>query len=189
MIRRLLLTYGGHIPLDDRDAYPNKRVVTTGALLTHLFRQLFQKVCNDTRNEFVQEVNNDSWKKAAEGKPAPMEILNINNLYKILKLSTIEGKLKQALATGNFAVQGLGTSNSTSLSNATKVGVSQVLARMSYAATLSHLRRIQTPVEKSGKLAGAAQATRHLVGVHVSCGDARRSLGGYREDHVASDLR
>jgi DNA-directed RNA polymerase II subunit RPB2 len=44
MIRRLLLTHQGSIPLDDRDAYPNKRVVTTGALLTHLFRQLFQKV-------------------------------------------------------------------------------------------------------------------------------------------------
>ena len=151
MVRRLLLTDQGQIALDDRDAYPNKRVVTTGALLTHLFRQLFQKVCNDTRNEFVQEVNNDNWKKS-EGGPKPMEILNINNLYKILKLSTIEGKLKQALATGNFTVQGLGTSNSTSLSNATKVGVSQVLARMSYTSTLSHLRRIQTPVEKSGKL-------------------------------------
>jgi DNA-directed RNA polymerase II subunit RPB2 len=148
MIRRLLLTYCKHIPLDDRDAYPNKRVVTTGALLTHLFRQLFQKVCNDTRNEFVQEVNNDAWKKSGQ----PLEILNINNLYKILKVSTIEGKMKQALATGNFTVQGMGTNNSTSLSNATKVGVSQVLARMSYAATLSHLRRIQTPVEKSGKL-------------------------------------
>jgi len=148
MIRRLLLTYCKKIPLDDRDAYPNKRVVTTGALLTHLFRQLFQKVCNDTRNEFVQEVNNDAWKKAGQ----PLEILNINNLYKILKMSAIEGKMKQALATGNFTVQGLGTSSSTSLSNATKVGVSQVLARMSYASTLSHLRRIQTPVEKSGKL-------------------------------------
>jgi DNA-directed RNA polymerase II subunit RPB2 len=151
MIRRLLLTDQGQIPLDDRDAYPNKRVVTTGALLTHLFRQLFQKVCNDTRNEFVQEVNNDNWKKGENG-PRPMEILNINNLYKILKLSAIEGKLKQALATGNFTVQGLGTNSSTSLSNATKVGVSQVLARMSYTSTLSHLRRIQTPVEKSGKL-------------------------------------
>ena len=148
MIRRLLLTYCKQIPLDDRDAYPNKRVVTTGALLTHLFRQLFQKVCNDTRNEFVQEVNNDNWKRGEA--PRPMEILNVNNLYKILKLSTIEGKLKQALATGNFTVQGLGSV--ASMSNATKVGVSQVLGRMSYAATLSHLRRIQTPVEKSGKL-------------------------------------
>jgi DNA-directed RNA polymerase II subunit RPB2 len=148
MIRRLLLTVEGRIPLDDRDAYPNKRTVTTGALLTHLVRQLFQKVCKDLRTKFVHEINNDAWKKAGR----PLDVLNINNLYKILKVSSIEGKIKQALATGNFTVQGLGTSNSTSLSNATKAGVSQVLNRLSYAATLSHLRRIQTPVEKSGKL-------------------------------------
>jgi hypothetical protein len=56
--------------------------------------------------------------------PRPLEILNINNLYKILKVSTIEGKLKQALATGNFTVQGVGPASTGS--NATKVGVSQV---------------------------------------------------------------
>lgn len=150
MIRRLLMTEKGLISIDDRDAYPNKRIVTTGSLLTHLFRQLFQKVCKDIRSKFVHEVNNDSWKKG--DTPHPLEVLNVNNLYKILKVSTIEGKLKQALATGNFTVQGLGTSSSTSLSNATKVGVSQVLNRLSYSATISHLRRIQTPVEKSGKL-------------------------------------
>ena len=150
MIRRLLMTEKGLISIDDRDAYPNKRIVTTGSLLTHLFRQLFQKVCKDIRSKFVHEVNNDSWKKGET--PHPLEVLNVNNLYKILKVSTIEGKLKQALATGNFTVQGLGTSNSASLSNATKVGVSQVLNRLSYSATISHLRRIQTPVEKSGKL-------------------------------------
>ena len=150
MVRRLLLTEQGKIAIDDRDAYPNKRIVTTGSLLTHLFRQLFQKVSKDIRGKFVHEVNNDSWKKGE--KPQALDVLNINNLYKILKVSTIEGKLKQALATGNFTVQGLGTSNSTSLSNATKVGVSQVLNRLSYLATVSHLRRIQTPVEKSGKL-------------------------------------
>jgi DNA-directed RNA polymerase II subunit RPB2 len=150
MVRRLILTNKGVLPLDDRDAYPNKRIVTTGALLTHLFRQLFQKVTKDIRGKFVQEVNNDSWKRG--DAPRPLEVLNVNNLYKILKVSTIEGKLKQALATGNFTVQGLGTSNSTALSNATKVGVSQVLNRLSYSATISHLRRIQTPIEKSGKL-------------------------------------
>lgn len=149
MIRRLILTEHGLMPIDDRDAYPNKRVVTTGSLLTHLFRQLFQKVCKDIRGKFVHEVNNDNWKK---GEPRPLDVLNINNLYKILKVSTIEGKLKQALATGNFTVQGLGTSNSASMSNATKMGVSQVLNRLSYQATVSHVRRIQTPVEKSGKL-------------------------------------
>jgi hypothetical protein len=106
MIRRLMLTNQGKITLDDRDSYPNKRVVSTGALLTHLFRQLFQKVCKDIRGKFVHEINNDSWKK---GTPRPIEVLNLNNLYKILKVSTIEGKLKQALATGNFTVQGVGT--------------------------------------------------------------------------------
>jgi DNA-directed RNA polymerase II subunit RPB2 len=150
MIQRLIQTEQGIIKIDDRDAYPNKRVVTTGALLTHLFRQLFQKVCKDIRSKFVHEVNNDTWKKGETARP--LEVLNVNNLYKILKVSTIEGKLKQALATGNFTVQGLGTSSSASLSNATKVGVSQVLNRLSYSATISHLRRIQTPVEKTGKL-------------------------------------
>jgi len=148
MVRKLLAISSGAMTQDDRDAYPNKRVVTTGALLTHLFRQLFQKVCKDIRSKFVPEINNDNWKKVGR----PLDCLMLSNLYKILKVSSIEGKLKQALATGNFTVQGLGTSNSTSLSNATKSGVSQVLNRMSYNATLSHIRRIQTPVEKSGKL-------------------------------------
>ena len=96
MIRKLILTEQGFMNIDDRDAYPNKRIVTTGALLTHLFRQLFQKVCKDVRSKFVHEVNNDTWKKG--GPARPLEVLNINNLYKILKVSTIEGKLKQALA-------------------------------------------------------------------------------------------
>ena len=148
MVKKLILTARGGRKLDDRDAYPNKRVVTTGALLTHLFRQLFQKVCKDIRSKLVHEINNDNWKRMGK----PLEALSISNLYKILKVSSIEGKMKQALATGNFTVQGLGTSNSTALSNATKSGVSQVLNRLSYCATLSHVRRIQTPVEKSGKL-------------------------------------
>jgi DNA-directed RNA polymerase II subunit RPB2 len=148
MIKRLLAAGAGITKIDDRDAYPNKRVVTTGALLTHLFRQLFQKVCKDIRGKLVHEINNDNWKRGGN----PLDALSLSNLYKILKVSSIEGKMKQALATGNFTVQGLGTSNSTALSNATKSGVSQVLNRMSYCATLSHVRRIQTPVEKSGKL-------------------------------------
>jgi DNA-directed RNA polymerase II subunit RPB2 len=36
--------------------------------------------------------------------------------------------------------------------NRNKIGVAQVLNRMTYNATLSHLRRVNTPLEKSGKL-------------------------------------
>ena len=34
----------------------------------------------------------------------------------------------------------------------TKVGVAQVLNRLTYISSLSHARRINTPIDKSGKL-------------------------------------
>ena len=36
--------------------------------------------------------------------------------------------------------------------NSNKVGVAQVLNRLTYVSAISHLRRINTPIDKSGKL-------------------------------------
>ena len=36
--------------------------------------------------------------------------------------------------------------------NSNKVGVAQVLNRLTYISSLSHLRRVNTPIDKSGKL-------------------------------------
>ena len=51
--------------------------------------------------------------------------------------------LKRALATGDFGIKN---------TNSNKVGVAQVLNRLTYISSLSHLRRINTPIDKSGKL-------------------------------------
>ena len=64
------------------------------------------------------------------------------NIYKIIKTSIIQTGLKYALATGNWGPQKL----------CKKQGIAQVLSRLSYISSLSHLRRINTPIEKSGKL-------------------------------------
>lgn len=64
-------------------------------------------------------------------------------VYKIIKSSTLTNGLKRALATGDFGIRNL---------NSNKVGVAQVLNRLTYNSTLSHLRRINTPIDKSGKL-------------------------------------
>ena len=64
-------------------------------------------------------------------------------MYKIIKSTTIENGLKRALSTGDFGIKSM-TSN--------KVGVAQVLNRLTYSSSLSHLRRINTPIDKSGKL-------------------------------------
>jgi DNA-directed RNA polymerase II subunit RPB2 len=52
--------------------------------------------------------------------------------------------LKSSLATGNFGCGKIG--------GPTKIGVSQVLNRLNITSTISHLRRISTPIEKTGKL-------------------------------------
>ncbi len=55
-------------------------------------------------------------------------------------------ELKRALATGNW-----GTNMKTQQPH--KTGVSQVLSRLTFASTLSHLRRLNTPLQKQGKIA------------------------------------
>jgi DNA-directed RNA polymerase II subunit RPB2 len=57
--------------------------------------------------------------------------------------------LNYSLATGNW------TGNRKAAS--VKTGVSQVLTRLTFASTLSHLRRLNSPVGRDGKLAKPRQ--------------------------------
>lgn len=124
---------------DDRDSYVNKRVDTTGALLNNLFRNYFNKLVKDMIKQVIREINTGSWRSTDDH----LSIINSTNVYKIIKSSTIENGLKRALSTGDFGIKNVSTS---------KVGVAQVLNRLTYISSLSHLRRINTPIDKSGKL-------------------------------------
>ena len=124
---------------DDRDSYVNKRVDLTGALLNNLFRNYFNKLVKDMSKQIVKEINMGSWRSTDDH----MSIVNKTNIYKIIKSTTIENGLKRALSTGDFGIKNV---------NSNKVGVAQVLNRLTYVSSLSHLRRINTPVDKSGKL-------------------------------------
>ncbi|KAF6159477.1 hypothetical protein GIB67_032248 [Kingdonia uniflora] len=70
------------------------------------------------------------------------------NLYNEIKANIITNGLKYSLATGNW-----GKANTAS----TRAGVSQVLNRLTYASTLSHLRRLNSPIGREGKLAKPRQ--------------------------------
>jgi DNA-directed RNA polymerase II subunit RPB2 len=129
----------GLLQPDDRDAYQNKRIELTGTLLNNLFRNYFNKVIKDFAKAVGREINNGSWKSTEDYT----NIITLTNIYKIVKPSTIENGLKRALSTGDFGIKHL---------NSNKGGVAQVLNRLTYVSTLSHLRRINTPIDKSGKL-------------------------------------
>lgn len=139
MVNQLLQCSFGWKPIDDRDNYKNKRLDLTGTLLNNLFRNYFNKVVKDMQKQLVREINNGSWRSMGRYR----DIINTTNVYKIIKSTTIENGLKRALATGDFGIKN---------PHSTKVGVAQVLNRLTYISTLSHLRRVNTPIDKSGKL-------------------------------------
>ena len=139
MAHKLIKTSIGILPADDRDSYLNKRVDLTGSLLNNLFRNYFNKLVKDAEKQIIREINTGSWRSTEDYT----NIITMSNINKIIKSNTIENGLKKALSTGDFSIKH---------SNTSKVGVAQVLTRLTYISAISHSRRISTPIDKSGKL-------------------------------------
>jgi DNA-directed RNA polymerase beta subunit len=139
MANKLLLAYFEIVKQDDRDSYLNKRVDGTGTLLNNLYRNYFNKLVKDMEKQVIREINTGSWRSKDDYE----NIINLTNIYKIIKSATIENGIKRALSTGDFGIKH---------SNSNKVGVAQVYNRLNYVSSLSHARRISTPTDKSGKL-------------------------------------
>jgi DNA-directed RNA polymerase beta subunit len=130
MVNKLLCTHIGIREEDDRDNYANKRVEMAGVLCCELFRTLFKRF---TKNIELQ----------LEKKKQRPDVLSI-----ISRTTSITLGLKLAFATGNWGVQ---------KNNYIRTGVSQVLSRLSFGGTLSHLRRVVIPIGKEGKNAKIRQ--------------------------------
>jgi len=141
MTRKMLRVAYGQLTTDDRDGYSNKRVDLPGFLLANLFRTYFStKMVKDIRASLSKEIHSGPWKSNGNFE----DIVNVSNIYKIIKSTIIDVGLRSSLATGNFG--------SAKLGGPTKIGVSQVLNRLNFASSISHLRRTSTPIEKTGKL-------------------------------------
>ena len=139
MVNKLLRVSAGLLPFDDRDSYVNKRIDTPGILMANLLRQYYGRMIKEMKNMVMKEISNGSWK--ATNKFG--NLMNKVNVSKIVKSSIIEAGTKYAIATGNWGIK----------TNNTKAGVAQVANRQNPPATLSHLKRINTPVDKTvGKL-------------------------------------
>jgi DNA-directed RNA polymerase II subunit RPB2 len=137
--KKVLDVFTGVVSHDDRDAYPNKKVELPGNLMGNLFRYLFgTKVIKDMKSTLTKEIHNGFWKSSGRVE----DIINPSNIYKILKSTIVTIGMKSSLATGNFVGGKMGT----------KSGISQVMNRLTYLSGISHLRRVSTPMEKTGKL-------------------------------------
>ncbi|OLL21764.1 DNA-directed RNA polymerase II subunit RPB2 [Neolecta irregularis DAH-3] len=133
MVHRLLLVALERREQDDRDHFGKKRLDLAGPLLANLFRMLFKKLYKDVYRYMQKCVENN----------------REFNLTLAVKAPTITQGLKYSLATGNWGEQKKAAQ--------AKVGVSQVLNRYTFASTLSHLRRTNTPIGRDGKIAKPRQ--------------------------------
>uniref|UniRef100_H2Y4J1 DNA-directed RNA polymerase subunit beta n=1 Tax=Ciona savignyi TaxID=51511 RepID=H2Y4J1_CIOSA len=141
MVHRLLSAALGRRELDDRDHYGNKRLDLAGPLLAFLFRGLFRNL--------MKEVRLYAQKFIDRGKDFNLELA--------IKTRIITDGLKYSLATGNWGDQ--------KKAHQARAGVSQVLNRLTYASTLSHLRRLNSPIGRDGKLAKPRQLHNSLWGM------------------------
>ncbi len=119
MAERLLELVLGRRKPDDKDHYANKRLKLAGDLLASLFRVAFKSFAKDLRYQ-VERARSRSRK-------VPLATL--------VRADIITERLRHALATGNW-VGG-------------KAGVSQLLDRTNRVSTLSHLRRVVSPLSRS----------------------------------------
>lgn len=133
MVHRMLQCALGRREVDDRDHFGKKRLDLAGPLLANLFRMLFNKLTKDVYKYLQKCVENN----------------REFNLTLGVKSTTITNGLKYSLATGNWGDQKKAASS--------KAGVSQVLNRYTFASTLSHLRRTNTPIGRDGKIAKPRQ--------------------------------
>ena len=126
MVHRLANGALGRAGEDDRDHYGKKRVDMAGSLLGSLFRQLFRKFIEEATTSLKKDV--DSQKD-----------MNLRSAFKSRLITT---GIRNALSTGNWGIAKGG--------QVPKTGVSQVLNRLTFASSLSHLRRLNRSEERRG---------------------------------------
>jgi len=141
IVHRLLLAALGRRELDDRDHYGNKRLDLAGPLLAYLFRGLFRNLNKEIRMYAQKFIDS--------GRDFSLDLA--------IKTRIISDGLRYSLATGNWGDQ--------KKAHLARAGVSQVLNRLTYASTLSHLRRVNSPIGRDGKLAKPRQLHNTLWGV------------------------
>ena len=121
MLNKLIRVSIGMRPEDDRDNVSLKRIEAAGVLISDLFRMCMKRYC-------------DNLKKYLEKRQDIITAMSRTN--------NITSSLKHVFSTGNWAVQ---------KNSYVRTGVSQIMSRLTYPATISHLRRVIIPIGKEGK--------------------------------------
>lgn len=119
MTEMLLQVIEGEREPHDKDHYTNKRLRVSGDLMEDLFRVAYTSLTRDMSYQLERSLS--------RGKEL--------SIKQAVRSDVLTENIKHAIATGNW-VGG-------------RAGVSQLLDRVSFMATISHLRRVVSPLTRS----------------------------------------
>jgi DNA-directed RNA polymerase II subunit RPB2 len=122
----------------DRDNYFYKRINISGFLLAELFQEAYAKLRKDIRDTMDQFYYYGAWKNNNNFK----DFINKDNIYRLIRNVLIADTFAKSLK-GRW---GLASDDDPEL------GRVQDLSRISYIGYLSHLRRVNMPIDRSLKI-------------------------------------
>ena len=136
---QFIKTAKGLLPLSDRDSYIYKRVDISGFMLAELFQEAYIKLRDNIRNMIDREYYQTLGKNK---KKDFLNFINSNNIYKIVD---------HLIVTQTFAKSLKGQWGLINNSDP-ELGKVQDLSRISYIGSLSHIRRVNMPIDRSIKV-------------------------------------
>ncbi|CAC9483967.1 putative DNA-directed RNA polymerase polypeptide [Leishmania infantum JPCM5] len=120
--------------LDERDFYGNKRFETTGTLMALLFEDLLKQF-----NRVVKTAMDQQLSKKDSTRP-----FNVKQLMES-KMEVIQNGMRMAISSGRWDLKRF---------NMNRQGITQVLSRLSYIASLGMMTRLASSFEKTRKVSG-----------------------------------
>jgi len=134
MARRVLIAKQNPKLVDDRDYVGNKRLELAGQLLSLLFEDLFKKYNTDIKISMDKLLRRPN--KVELPDPCPMMATHATH---------ITSGMNRAIATGNWNLKRF---------RMDRAGVTHLLSRLSFIASLGMMTRIQSQFEKTRKVSG-----------------------------------
>jgi DNA-directed RNA polymerase II subunit RPB2 len=154
VVRKTVRAALGKETLLDRDDYTNKRVRVTGALLRDLFRDLYYRLRDQLSRRLDAEYLAGPWRNGALG--------DLGNLRALVNPTNIEALVLHGIVTDGMRASFKGSWGPPAQEGLDAIGgddkdeeenVVQDLNRMSYLTYVSHVRRVNNPIDRSVKLA------------------------------------
>ena len=140
LVLQFIKTFINVMPISDRDSYIYKRVDISGFMLSELFQEAYQKLRDSIRNTMDSMYYYGSWKQQDNYD----NFINEHNIYKLVSAMIVTDTFNKSLK-GRW---GLATDEDP------EMGKVQDLSRISYIGYMSHLRRVNIPIDRSIKITG-----------------------------------